>query len=401
MENWIKDLAGFPLSRSSLACLATLLFVVLGEVRPAFAFDWGVFTSLTPAMKMCIGGDMVENELQEVLTFDGNKPRDKSLRRSSKKAYKRCLKKVLKAGKDTGGAVCGPMEPRYRGRLFDAMAQVDERDLQDVMGLVKDSSVTRVALFARSRKFLGQNEIEVQTLAKAHPKFLILGVPKFFRFDGRVGDDYIDAAISGIRDHGYAFVGEILFTHGDKSHGETTSTGERYINPSNPGVKTLLRRLAGLERPVPLMTHWEVYSWDRDWPLFSELYRAYPSQVFIMPHMGFGSVQQMEVVLSQNPNVFITTSKKEKKKGGYSDASKSAKLGDGFLDNCGKLKNKWRELLIRYKDRILFATDAHKSHRWMVYRKLIERGRAWLGQLPHDTAKAIAFENAERLYGRK
>ena len=100
-------------------------------------------------------------------------------------------------------------------------------------------------------------------------------------------------------------------------------------------------------------------------------------------------------------NFLQLKAKKEKKKGGYSDASKSVKLGDGFLDNCGKLKNKWRELLIRYKDRILFATDAHKSHRWTVYRKLIERGRAWLGQLPHDTAKAIAFDNAERLYGRK
>ncbi len=78
---------------------------------------------------------------------------------------------------------------------------------------------------------------------------------------------------TGIRDKGYRFVGETLYSHADKSHDETTVTGERYVDPSLPGTAALLKALGGLG--VPLLTHWEVYGWERDWPRFDVLYGAW------------------------------------------------------------------------------------------------------------------------------
>ena len=69
------------------------------------------------------------------------------------------------------------------------------------------------------------------------------------------------------------------------------------------------------------MTHWEVYAWERDWPRFSKLYDAYPKQLFIIPHMAFGSPQQVETILSRHPNVYMTLSKKLKTKEGFSDSA--------------------------------------------------------------------------------
>lgn len=383
----------------TLAGVLLFLSALAGGASPAQAFEWDVFTKLTPDMKTCLAEDIGESDLDDVISLNGRKPRGRPFRQKVAKAYNKCLRRVSANDGNIGGPKCTALPPPYRGPLFDAMTQADHRDIRDVVGLLKSSSVSRVALFARSIRHLGENESDVLSLKRDNPDFLVLGVPKYFKFGGEISRDYIDAAIAGIRENNYAFIGEILFTHGDKDHGETTSEGERYIDPNNQGMTTFIQRLAGLGRPVPFMAHWEVYAWDRDWPQFSRLYKAHPAQPFIMPHMGFGSVQQVGTILSEHANVYVTTSKKETDKGGYSDASKAAQLGDGFMDNCGALKPKWAQLLTRHKDRILFATDAHKSHRWERYPKLINAARKWLGQLPDDVTQAIAHGNAERLYG--
>ena len=153
------------------------------------------------------------------------------------------------------------------------------------------------------------------------------------------------------------------------------------------------------------MTHWEFYNWKRDWAKFSKMYAEHPSIQFIIPHMGFGRVDQVDEILTRHPNVYMTISKKEKKGTKLSDSQKSSRLDeDGFLrETEGKLllRNSWKKLLIRHQDKLLFATDAHKKFRWRQYSRIIETYRDIFGQLPLAVAEKIAYTNAERLYGVK
>lgn len=115
--------------------------------------------------------------------------------------------------------------------------------------------------------------------------------------------------------------------------------------------------------------------------------------------MAFGSPDQVDSILSRHPNVYMTLSKKLKTKGGYSDSSKQSRLGSSILDDNKVLKNEWESILIKYQDRILFATDAHKSHKWKKYDELVKRYLKLVDQLPEKVAKKISFLNAEILYG--
>ncbi len=58
----------------------------------------------------------------------------------------------------------------------------------------------------------------------------------------------------------------------------------------------------------------------------------------------------------------------------------------------------WRELLIRHADRFTIGTDAWTNGRWAGYQGLIDDHRIWLADLPAKAARAIAHENAERLF---
>lgn len=382
--------------------LALFVLFSLSAGSPAHAFDWGVFADLSPFIRDCLAQTLSERELKALAKLGADRPKDKAFRKKSAKAYKKCIKAAVDEAPKTlpmAAGNCGSLPPPYDGPLFDAMTQIDDRmDMTSAIKDVEAAGVDRMALFARSRKSLGENEDAVLALRERWPDFIVLGAPKYFLLRGDLDDAFIEATVAGVRENNYAFVGEVLYTHGDKVHGESTASGERYIDPRGPGTAKLLRTLAARGRSVPVMTHWEVYAWDRDWPRFSTLYAKFPEQVFVVPHMAFGSAGQMRMLLGKHPNVIVTTSKKDKKKGGYSDASKAALLGDGFIDGCGRLRPKWRDVLVTYKDRIMFATDAHKNHRWKIYANLISTGRAWLGQLPASVAKVIAFDNAERIY---
>jgi len=295
-------------------------------------------------------------------------------------------------------ASCGAENARlYQGPLFDAMAQIDAGMEGTVLEMMKRASVSRMAIFGRS-KSKGSGAGDVDALVAAHPDVFVRGSPKIFDARGDLPSAYVRTVLEGVASGRYRFVGEILYAHGDKARGEQTADGERYVDPSAPGTRKLLAGLAG--RSAPLMAHWEVYDWTRDWPLMHALYGEFPRQVFIWPHLGFGSVAQAETVLSSHPNVVATLSKKEGyAERSFSDRGKAAALGSAFVtDGCETLDPGWKAFLARYADRLMFATDAHKAQRWSEYPRIAERWRRILAQLPPEVAAKLAYGNADRLY---
>ena len=290
----------------------------------------------------------------------------------------------------------------YEGPLFDAMAQLDERPgFEKSISRVRDAGIYKIALFARSREYLGENEKALLNLHRDNKDLIVLGAPKYFLHENDIGKSFTKRTLKNIDKYKYSFVGEILFTHADKCN--TTSrqheSGEIYRDPSGKGFADFLVKVSS--KNIPVMTHWEFYAWERDWPKFSKLFLDFPNQKFIIPHMGFGSPKQAKLVLSTHDNVYMTISKKNKKKRNICDPTKQSKLGSAFLNDEKQLKNEWKEILIEYQDKLLFATDAHKKHRWKKYSKIVRIYRDILNQLPEEVAKKIAYLNAEKIYNIK
>jgi hypothetical protein len=225
-----------------------LWLIAPGSAR---AIEWDMFADLAPALRACLDQQLGTEALSQLIALGGQRPENKALRKNASRAFKSCRESAGEV--QPPGAppptekACGALPAPYAGSLFDAMTQIDEReDMAAMVERVRAAGIERMALFARSRKSLGHNEDKVLALRARWPDFLVLGAPKYFLLDGDLDDDYIDATLSGVQEHRYAFIGEVLYTHGDKSHGETTARGERQVDPAAPGTAKLLAGLARL-----------------------------------------------------------------------------------------------------------------------------------------------------------
>ncbi len=67
----------------------------------------------------------------------------------------------------------------------------------------------------------------------------------------------------------------------------------------------------------------------------------------------------------------------------------------------GLLCPEWRALLLRYPDRFMLGSDTWVNQRWLQYDSLMQGYRTWLGDLPPDVARKIAWSNGANLFGVK
>jgi hypothetical protein len=61
----------------------------------------------------------------------------------------------------------------------------------------------------------------------------------------------------------------------------------------------------------------------------------------------------------------------------------------------------WRALLLKYPGRFMIGSDTWVNQRWQYYDELMKGYRTWLGDLPPDVARKIAWENGASLFGIK
>lgn len=73
----------------------------------------------------------------------------------------------------------------------------------------------------------------------------------------------------------------------------------------------------------------------------------------------------------------------------------------GLTCEGGKLCPEWRELLLKYPSRFMIGSDTWINQRWLYYDQLMQGYRAWLGDLPPEAARKIAWDNAASLFGVK
>jgi hypothetical protein len=70
----------------------------------------------------------------------------------------------------------------------------------------------------------------------------------------------------------------------------------------------------------------------------------------------------------------------------------------GLTCDGGKLCAPWRELMLRYPDRFVIGSDTWINQRWDAYEELMKGYRVWLGDLPPEVARRIAWDNGAKLF---
>lgn len=73
----------------------------------------------------------------------------------------------------------------------------------------------------------------------------------------------------------------------------------------------------------------------------------------------------------------------------------------GLTDSNGQLSPEWRALILEFPSRFMIGSDTWVNQRWLYYDDLMKGYRAWLGGLPQDVARKVAWENGAALFGLK
>ncbi|MEC5384465.1 amidohydrolase family protein [Uliginosibacterium sp. H3] len=71
----------------------------------------------------------------------------------------------------------------------------------------------------------------------------------------------------------------------------------------------------------------------------------------------------------------------------------------GLTAADGQLSSEWRALITEMPDRFLIGSDTWINERWSDYENIMQAARVWLGGLPPEMARKIAWENAAGLFG--
>lgn len=108
-----------------------------------------------------------------------------------------------------------------------------------------------------------------------------------------------------------------------------------------------------------------------------------PKARLIWAHTGIGgpSVARVQALLKKYPQLMGELSYRP-----------------GLTCGDGKLCPEWRALLLKHPDRFLIGSDTWVNQRWDAYDELMRGYRRWLGELPPDVARRIAWDNGAGLF---
>src|SRR3989344_247575 len=71
----------------------------------------------------------------------------------------------------------------------------------------------------------------------------------------------------------------------------------------------------------------------------------------------------------------------------------------GLVCDDNQLCPAWRALLLKYPTRFVIGSDTWVNQRWQHYESLMQGYRQWLGGLPTDVARKVAWDNGAGLFG--
>lgn len=264
----------------------------------------------------------------------------------------------------------------YTGPLFDAHlhfnveAAQGPHPLPDVIGRMKRSGVR--AIVANSRPNDGTHALASSQLAK-DAGIAVVPFVRLYRdradYDNWFRDETIYALVQSELARGTAA-------------GPFRGIGEFHLYDSGNANGPVAKKLMALadDQHLAVLAHVDDVAIDL-------LMANTPSQGrnvrLVWAHTGIGGppVARVEQLLAKYPLLMGELSYRP-----------------GLICEGGKLCPEWRALMLKYPDRFLIGSDTWINARWDSYESLMKDYRTWLGDLPADVARRIAWENGAQLF---
>ena len=128
------------------------------------------------------------------------------------------------------------------------------------------------------------------------------------------------------------------------------------------------------------------------------LLEQHPKHPFVIIHMGQLRHAEVATMIVQHQNVFFLTSHADP----ITTSSSKQPWVNMFTLFGTHLKDSWKETLVKYPERFIFALDNVWADHWSTtYTNKITLWRKALSELPEEVASLIAHGNAERLWRLK
>ncbi|KRH99432.1 amidohydrolase [Curvibacter sp. PAE-UM] len=261
----------------------------------------------------------------------------------------------------------------YSGPLFDAHLHYNEEayqgphPLDDVLARMQRNGVR--AIIANSRPNDG-----TKTLAGAQAQTRAAGVtvvPFIRLYRNRADYD------NWFRDESIYTMVQTEFARGTAA-GSYRGIGEFHLydsaNANGPVAKKLMQFAA--EKQLAVLAHVDDVAIDL-------LMAHAPGTRLIWAHTGIGGAPaaRVQALLDKYPRLMGELSYRP-----------------GLTCGEGSLCPEWRALLLKYPDRFLIGSDTWVNQRWMYYDDLMRGYRRWLGDLPPEVARRIAWDNGANLF---
>lgn len=261
----------------------------------------------------------------------------------------------------------------YRGPIFDAHLHYNDEaqqphPLPDVLGRMQRSGVR--AIVANSRPNDG-----TKTLAGAQDATRAAGITvvpfiRLYRNRADYGSWFRDETIhdmvlrelaAGTPAGPYRGIGEFHLYES--------------VNANGPVARKLMR--LAQDKGLAVLAHVDDDAIDL-------LMAHAPGARLIWAHTGIGgpSVSRVRALLQKHPTLMGELSYRP-----------------GLTASDGRLSAEWKALLSEFPDRFLVGSDTWVNGRWQAYESLMAEARAWLGDLPPEVARRIAWENGATLFG--
>jgi len=124
----------------------------------------------------------------------------------------------------------------------------------------------------------------------------------------------------------------------------------------------------------------------------------------IWAHTGIGgsSVQRVSELLERYPKLMGELSYRPGLTCDAAAANSRPSQGGGTpARERVTLCPEWRALILKHPGRFLIGSDTWVNQRWQYYEDLMNTYREWLGDLPADVARKVAWDNGAGVFGLK
>jgi predicted TIM-barrel fold metal-dependent hydrolase len=156
--------------------------------------------------------------------------------------------------------------------------------------------------------------------------------------------------------------------------------GEFHLHQVGAADEPLLRKIAAVAQKKNIVIH--VHSCHKP---VDFLFSVEPTLKIIWAHAGMSEpAETVERMMAKYKTLYADTSYREN----------DILAGDN-IDPA------WRQVIERFPERFMVGTDTWVNDQWADYAGLVALNRQWLSQFSKEIATKIAYQNAERLFGKK